>query len=456
MRRRLLAAALTVVVGACLPLGWRWWVLSRPLAMSWVDPDPGPRPLPDLPTGPLSGLTVYLSAGHGLLLHRKDHDGDPIAWGTQRDRSHGMIEDEWTARFVREELAPELEAAGATVIALRERDTHPDAVVVEEPAGVVGALGEVPEPSAESGSHLRLLPGGGATWEVPAVEPGHWYVYARWVEAPDQDRHATYTVVTGDVVREVVIDQTVHGGTWFPLGDVCLDSTEPITVYLTGSGEGRLSADAVRVGGGTFHVVLPWNLELRSAPYSEVAMAHQLERLGGPDGLDIYDCGSAVSDMRLRAHWASSVWPPGEEAVYLSIHTNAGGGRGLTVFYGVDTQPPTQTRPESRRLAKLLEDGVVDAVRERDPEYRTMGTRPGDYSEISPVHDALPSALLEMGFHDDRVDAARLQTVAFRQDAARGIVDGLIAWRAGEPAGDDLPLGPRGAVPPPDLWARPE
>ena len=55
--------------------------------------------------GPLAGLLVDLSAGHGRLL-AKNAAGEVITWGWQRDIRNGMREDEWTSAFVIDDLAP--------------------------------------------------------------------------------------------------------------------------------------------------------------------------------------------------------------------------------------------------------------------------------------------------------------------------------------------------------------
>jgi N-acetylmuramoyl-L-alanine amidase len=172
-----------------------------------------------------------------------------------------------------------------------------------------------------------------------------------------------------------------------------------------------------------------------------VSFTHQVDRLGGPDWIDSFDCGRPVSDMRMRPHWASWAAESDEEAIYVSIHTNAsprGRPKGLTAFYGVDSTPPTPADPESVRLATLLDRHVYQTVRARDRGYLNRGTLPGDYSEISPVHNTLPAALLEMGFHDNPEEAKRLQTRQYREDAARGIVDGVIEWRQSR-AGPPVP-----------------
>jgi N-acetylmuramoyl-L-alanine amidase len=377
---------------------------------------------------------VYVSAGHGWLLHRVDHDGEPISWGTQRPRLYGMLEDEWTAAFVRDDLAPALEAAGATVVALRERDRNPTAVVEEAGADVdtVGVERVVVDDLASGGTALRLHPGGAVTWLLDVPADGQWYAYARWLADDRQDAEAVYTVRLGDEIREVVVDQRTHGGHWWALGDACLPAGSTVEITLTGSGTAPLSADAVRIGGGTALVLLPFSFEIVERPFAEVAMAHQLERLGGPESIGVYECGNVVSDMRLRSHWASWASPEGEDAVFLSIHTNAADGekaRGLTVFYGIDSDPPTPPDPRSVLLAHTVEHALYESVQSRDPGYRRRGVLPGNFSEISPVHNELPATLLEMGFHDDAQDAARLQTQSYRTNAANGIVEGLVEWR---------------------------
>jgi hypothetical protein len=430
----------TVVAGsaAAVYVVWRFAPRAHHVAPRG-GPDVGPRPLPPAPEGPLAGLVVYLSAGHGVLLQRQHHDGDPIAWGTQRGTTHGVIEDYWTQGFVTDWLAPSLEDAGATVIALRERDKSPVAYVVDETDPTFAAYGVseyVDEPLAQGGHAWRLDPGGSADWKVTAPDDGDWYLYARWVEADDQDQQAIYTVTAGDEVREIVVDQTEHGGHWYPLGNFCLRGGTEVEVTLTGSGFDPLSADAIRIGGGTHKELLPWNFAVVSKPNWEVAFPHQLELLGGPPWIEDYECGNPVSDMRLRPHWCNWASPVDEDAMYLSIHTNAtpfGRAKGLTSFYGVESTPPTPPDPESVRLAELLEKGVYGSVHAHDPGYETRGVKPGDYSEISPLHNTLPSALLEMAFHTDADDARRLLTSQFKRDAAQGITDAIAQWYHSRP-----------------------
>ena len=91
-------------------------------------------------------------------------------------------------------------------------------------------------------------------------------------------------------------------------------------------------------------------------------------------------------------------------------------------------------------MTELLDEYVTKRVSANDKGYVDRGARPGDYSENSPIHNALPAALLEMGFHDHPEDAARLQSAQFRRDAAQGILDGIIAWREAVPSPGASPI----------------
>lgn len=426
---------LAAIIGGAAGAGWV--LLSRPRAYTpGKTLDAGRRPVPE-PQGPLAGLVVYVSAGHGYLLHRRHHDGPPLKWGLQRQAWYGIIEDLYTAAFVADQLAPKLEAAGATVVALRERDRHGEAWVVDDgdrsadaSFTAVGWQGVVYDDLATGGAASRIAAGGIATWTVTVPETGHWYLYTRWVEADDQDAQAIYTVVAGDVVSEVVVDQRAHGGHWVKLLNASLPEGTPIDITLSGSGGAPMSADAVRLGGGTLLWAPEPEYVLRQHPNFDVSFAHQHDHLGGPEAIGIYPCGNPRSDMRLRPNWVSWASPEGEEALFLSIHTNGGRGEGAMVFAGIDSTPPTPPRPGSEALAAEVEQHMVAAGRTIDPTYATDGWRHGDYSEISPLHNSLPAALVELAFHDHPKDAARLRDPRMQAALAEGIVQGVVAWRA--------------------------
>ncbi len=417
---------------------------TPPSSASAADPPADPEAVVVHTTdGPLAGMVVHLSAGHGRLL-AKNSRGEVITWSWQRDARYGMREDEWTADFVIDHLAPTLEAAGATVLTLRERDRADIGASVDDAdAGfsVEGTATFAPDQLAW-GPGAQVLDGTTrATWTVPPMPPGTYRVYARWVAGPDRAPDARYTV-SGATGRDVwTVDQRVHGGVWWPLGDVTVTDAIGATIRLDGGG-GRLSADAVRIGGG---VASP-GPDFELAPLHQVAPVHRQPSLGGPVDLLWLEDGVESSDIRFRARWASRVSPPPEEAVFLSIHTNAGRAHGTEIYAGAETSPPMSTLPASATLAAELFRTLDASTRTINPTWYVEPPKRGDFSEISPKWQELPSALLEVGFHDSPADVKWLLREDFRQAFADGIRDGLVAWRQAQggplvdTGGPELPI----------------
>ena len=414
------------------------WLSEPPPAAAPAGLDPRPRPVPAV-DGPLAGLVVYVSAGHGYLLHREHHDGVPIRWGLQRDAWHGIIEDLYTAAFVADQLAPRLEAAGATVIALRERDRNREAVVLEErDAAVAGATRWLADPLASQGYSLEIAPGGYATWTLEVPHEGHWYLYLRWSADDSYDATAIATVSGPGISHETVLDQRSHGGHWMKIADESLPAGTPLEVRVDGAGAAPFTIDALRLGGGTLRVVPEPDFVYREHPAFDVSFAHQWDWLGAPEDVAMYPCTNPRSDMRLRPHWVDWASPDDEDAVYLSIHTNGGRGQGAIVFAGIDSTPPTPPRPGSEALAAAVEAELVGSGRTVDPTYASKGWLWGDYSEVSPVHNPLPAILVELAFHDHPADAARLRNPRMQAAMASGIVEGVVRWRT-RPESIELP-----------------
>lgn len=367
-----------------------------------VEPaEPQPAPMVDTrPVGPLTGMVVVLSPGHGRLEHLsvREHQRS-LGYFFQRPARNGLQEDLWTSRFVVDHLAPAFEAAGAIVLSLRERDLHAVSV------------------------HASLGPDA-PTATLVAPQAGRWRLYARW-QADAGDVSAKVVIKTGTGRQVVDIDTTRHHGVWWPLGGVDLETTVDVGLHA----EGPLPRMELRLGGGSFEIEVGGRT--RRTPWHEVAALHHLPQLGGPEALLRLDDGRRISDMRFRARWASWAVDPADEAVFLSIHTNAGRGVGSAVFYGHDPDsiPPRGPEPHSRHLAEQVADSMGGALVDRVPSWRHRGVRLGNFSEISPHWNAVPAAMIELGFHDHRADAALLLDPVFQDAAAVGIVAGVARWR---------------------------
>ena len=91
------------------------------------------------------------------------------------------------------------------------------------------------------------------------------------------------------------------------------------------------------------------------------------------------------SDPSSRSRWAAWEHPSGEDALYLSWHSNAGGGVGTSVY----TWDGAATAG-SEELGDLLVEEIVDASRALwDPSWTNRGHRYAQFSEVSPNHLSL-------------------------------------------------------------------
>jgi N-acetylmuramoyl-L-alanine amidase len=401
-------------------------------------------------TGPaprvLEGMTVVLSPGHGKHMHISIDGHTELTWDFQRKRRHGMREDTWTAAFVTDHLAPALEARGATVLSLRARDRHHEVVFADD-ADTTFELTEgwpVPNQDAWGNAHHVVLPGGTARWILTAPADGRWFVATRWTSDPALQASATYRLASKTATTTTQVDQTLHGGVWWPLGYADLRAGETLEVTLD-AGDQPALADAVRMGGGTFTGRDPHTQRADVVSRFDLAAVHQLEYLGGPESLLTEDDGSILSDMRFRPRWASWAFEGDDDAIFLSIHTNAGRGHGSTIYVGHDTDvsPPAPVRPASRAMAEAVSRQVGTQLKEACPTWRHRGVWTGNLSEISPHWNALEGILVELGFHDSRHDTKWLVDPEFQEAAANAIADGLVSWRLTQ----DAPAAPGAPVP---------
>ncbi|MEM1116377.1 MAG: xanthan lyase [Bacteroidota bacterium] len=412
----------------------------------------GPLPAPE---AGLAGRHVALWPSHGWY-----YNAERDTWMWQRARLFTTIEDLFTVDLVVDELVPMLERAGAVTLLPRERDTNPLEVIVDDasegyaetgpwdrgPAGF--AFREVyrgqENPfrlggSRETAAGTRDLRQ--ASWTAALPEAGRYAVHVSYAPGPDRTEAARYTVAHAGGESAFEVNQRIGAGTWVYLGTFAFDG--PASVRLSGAGQGTVSADAVRFGGGMGNVErggttggLPRWMEA-GRYYEQFAGAPPFVYNTTGEETEDY-----VDDFRSRGEWVN--WlrgapygPTGHRdapglgiPVDLSLawHTDAGIDRdetiGTLLIYNVPGMDSTRAFPNgtsrlaNRDLADYLQEQIVGDLRAAwRPTWRQRPMWDRGYSEATRAN--VPSALMELLSHQNFLDMQYGLDPRFRFDAAR-------------------------------------
>jgi len=401
--------------------------------------------------GALSGKAVYVSQCHGYIYY-----SSLGTFSTQRGNLFETVEDFHNPEGANLFLVRYLENMGARVFTARERDVQPLMAIAdndgsgysETGAGFADGLSGFAQPASlpygtdpfDEGT-TRTFPsdgGGVATWEPTVPDDGYYAVYVTWDADPAHATDAHYRLTHPGGVIDRTYDQTVHGSTWQYVETLWLTAGNSLTVELIGDSATSqlLSADAVRIGGGWSEVSRQGQIPDR--PRWETGAIQYTQYNGAPTS--VYDpdfdgtVGDGGSDPRARSRWAEWEHPAGEDAVYLSWHSNAsayGTARG-TVTYWAGSECSNPAVAGADDLASLVQDELITSITTLwSPTWNDRGTSTACFSEVSPTHnDEMPSALVELAFHDNADDVAYLKDPVFRDDASRAMARGIARYFA--------------------------
>jgi MYXO-CTERM domain-containing protein len=406
-------------------------------------------------TGTLAGKAVYLSAGHGWQFASG-------AWRTQRGNTHGLVEDFITIESVNQYLIAYLHAMGAYVVPIRESDLNPNLAIVDDGDAVLeGDIVELPNQDVGWGAFatpfedVNLRPfqlGGARTLEAAASETGravlaanipedgYYNVYVSYVQGPDRVPDAHFIVRHSGGESHARVDQRRHGSTWMLLGRWYFEAggdAEVIVANDSAMPGGVISFDAVRFGGGMApHAVGGVTTE---RPAYESAAAYSTQLLGAPRNVYDFFNGGGSNDVVARPRFAAWEHEAGEDAVYISWHTNAPDpGRGtMSIAYG-NTFPCCRGledfagTPGSLELLHAVHDELLADLRAvYDPAWRDARKVTAALGELSPNHNnEMPAILVEVAFHSTAADADALRDPRFRQISARAMAQGIARFFA--------------------------
>ena len=416
--------------------------------------------------GALSGKTLYLSPGHGFY-----RDAMLGHWNTQRPTTQGIIEDLVSIETLDQYLLPMLMGAGATVIPVREADLNPRMVIVnngdggyheEGPADLFSTskrvgwgpppmpLGNAVQPFTLGGSRLLIAAptaSASATWLPHVPADGFYTVYVTYSAYSGRVSDAHYVVRHAGGESHFRVNQRHHGGTWVLLGRFYFHAgehpeTASVQVLNDSADPGTLSLDAVRWGGGTGAI---GDATLAPLPRgrAEECARYYTQFSGAPPSVFAPSGTNALAnerndDVSARPRFASWLHEDGEDALYVAWHTNAYDGtvRGTEGYvYGpnpVDgTYHFTGVRGSEVLAQGLLDELKADLQREVEPAWTVRKLRSANLGEVNPTHNPeFPSVLVEVAYHDNALDAARLKDPNFRRIAARAFLHGIIKYFA--------------------------
>ena len=407
--------------------------------------------------GFLAGKSVYVSAGHGWTWN------DGLGrWATQRPNTHDIVEDFVNHEAVHHFLIPLLVNAGATVFPVREPDKNPNLVIADETTAVVtgewqsGPAGWDPTVVTmksgtnpfETGATIQTVTAesatASATLEATLPESGLYGVNLSFAAGPDRAADAHVTIHHAGGQTEYVVDQRRHGSTWVFLGRLPFHAGPAKVVWTNQSATaGKIvSVDAVRFGGGMGVVErgngdYPASGPTSGRPRWEENCRYHAQLQGAPKS--VYDASStdASDDVTCRSRYAGWQHEEGEDAVFVSWHSNAPSPARGTSTWVYGPNPPDGNyiftgSAGSDALAVTVHEEIIAGIQyEWDPAWKDRGLRSAWFGELNPKHNPdMPATLCEVAFHDTEEDAAYLAEPRFRLTLSRGFYRGIVRYFA--------------------------
>jgi len=434
------------------------------------------------PTGGLTGKAVYLNPGHGYVWRGTNND----SFGIQRGFVHNNIEDFSNADLMCNYLMPYIWNAGGDVFSVRESDTNPNMVIVDNDdtartdgygfsktgtwnTSSVSAFknGVSPYTSGTNpfaqGTALMTscvssaTPSATATWAAQIPATGWYNVYVTQVAYTNRASAAKYKVYHAGGVTDCTLDHRRWRNAWVPLGRFFFEKNAPANqakVVLNNAGFSTntyITADAVRWGGGK-GVIKRGKGTSGQLRYLEEARYH-LQFMGLPDvGTDStgssigYNASSAAdtdSQVDEKDGWtarprfarymydkAKIYGAPAQDSVFLSSHTNAYNGEARGYGTYIRSDAPTDYLTYGAKVHDTVFDDCKAIFNKTPGPWYDRGKHKSgeNYGEANHNTANMPTLLGEWLFHDNASDMQLYHHPRFKQAMARGIMRGIIQY----------------------------
>jgi len=415
----------------------------------------GPTQHGSQPAGALSGVTVYISAGHGWT-------AGASAWALQRPVLLGMAEDYGNIDQLNY-FAHYLFNAGATVVPLRPVGWQPVEVVLDQDDPGVTYSGTWTDSGnakyfengvTNSGVAYRFSTATTSESAVARYTPtlpfSDFYPVYTFVIASSNRVTQTYRIRHSGGTSEVRVNHRDVGNGWVWLGDYHFDAAGESWLEISNASPiaGAVVADGVRWGGGFGDISRPGPGSISGYPRDEEAQRYWGEGQLGNNavGFDsgIWDLGGMAdiddnigTGARIAREMnqvpAGGVQVDRWKRVHLEFHTNAfnGAARGqltLITDLGATTNQTSFANILSNEVdADLL---LADADFEHVWVDRSSPTLTGSYGAIATTNNSneFDATLVELAFHDNETDAELLRDPRVRAAMARACTHGIIKF----------------------------
>ncbi|MEQ1552771.1 MAG: N-acetylmuramoyl-L-alanine amidase, partial [Ferruginibacter sp.] len=383
------------------------------------------------PVGALAGKTVWLSPGHGW-------QNTGSGFTTQRGTTNGIVEDFITAESIDYYLMGYLYNAGANVWSVRERDVNPNEIIVDNdvPASGYSETGTWANGSVAGYGGTYRVATSTATEDATAIfEPnvsqsGLYWVSVRCIAGANRVTDVGITIIHSGDTSKVKINQEIHGETWVYVGQFYFTagSTNKIILSNESMEVGQaIIADAVRLGGGVGADLDCLNTSQPASNRSrfEESARQYAKFQGHPPCVEDVTVRPKYSEYELSKGTATEI----NNAVFVSWHTNAGGGNGTEsyVYNQLGAGRPNITAG-SIDLRNFIHTQLIADIRAAyNPAWVDRGVKVANQGETRELN-TIPGTLIELAFHDLAANATDLKNPEFRRIAARAIYKGVLKF----------------------------
>jgi N-acetylmuramoyl-L-alanine amidase len=413
--------------------------------------------------GGLKGKTIFVSAGHGWY-----YQSNLLDYYTQRGTyplapypaGEGIVEDFNNAEVVNQYLLQYLWNAGADAWTVRERDMNTALLIVDdsqaafttEGAWSTGASGYLS--NYHTATSVSSAATATATWTFTPSIAGTYAVYV-WYSYPSgitRTADAHYFIEHAGATTPITITQTRDGNNWRFLGQYPFYGGRSARIQLTNqsviSGLTVL-ADAIRIGGGVGDVqVRDINTGILAPPSNKPRWEEQSRQYAKWVGMPDVD---NLDDIIVRPIYSEWEKEPGEDAVYVSWHTNGYNGYNTTAS-GTESYVYLSPTPGSDLLQDSIHGALMNGLHAQwDPNWIDRGEKSANFGELR-LLSSMPGVLIENGYHDNPIDVKAQKDPRFNLISARAVYHGLVTyWNSLEPGNVPLTFLPE---PPTQLMVR--